>query len=40
MAKDQPALNSYKKYGFLELPNVENRLFPAMGTVKQMSEKG
>jgi len=37
-AKDQAALNFYKKYGFLELPSVENRLFLPMGTIKQLFE--
>jgi hypothetical protein len=26
----------YKKYGFLELPKVERRLFLPMGTVEQL----
>ena len=38
-AKDESALNFYKKYGLLELPHVKNRLFLAMGTIKQMFEE-
>ena len=35
-AKDAPALAFYEKYGFLELPNIERRLFLPMGTVEQL----
>jgi predicted GNAT family N-acyltransferase len=35
-AKDDPAQASYKKYGFLELPDHPNRLFLPMKTVAQM----
>jgi GNAT superfamily N-acetyltransferase len=35
-AKDGAALTFYKKYGFLELPKVERRLFLPMGTVEQL----
>lgn len=35
-AKDPAALAFYKKYGFLELPRIERRLFLPMGTVEQL----
>ena len=35
-AKDAAALSFYKKYGFLELPKIERRLFLPMGTVEQL----
>ncbi|MGH9689239.1 MAG: GNAT family N-acetyltransferase [Candidatus Acidiferrales bacterium] len=35
-AKDFAALSFYKKYGFLELPRVERRLFLPMGTVERL----
>lgn len=35
-AKDAATLAFYKKYGFLELPKVERRLFLPMGTVEQL----
>jgi predicted GNAT family N-acyltransferase len=35
-AKDESAVSFYKKYGFLDLPKVERRLFLAMGTVAQL----
>jgi len=35
-AKDAAPLAFYKKYGFLELPRVERRLFLPMGTVEQL----
>lgn len=35
-AKDAAASAFYKKYGFLELPRVERRLFLPMGTVEQL----
>ncbi len=34
-AKDAAGFAFYKKYGFLELPKVERRLFLPMGTVEQ-----
>lgn len=38
-AKDESAARFYKKYGFIELPKVERRLFLPMGTVEQMFRK-
>jgi ribosomal protein S18 acetylase RimI-like enzyme len=35
-AKDEAAARFYKKYGFLELPKIEKRLFLPMGTVEQL----
>jgi len=35
-AKDAAALAFYKKYGFLELPRIEQRLFLPMGTVVEL----
>jgi predicted GNAT family N-acyltransferase len=35
-AKDAAARAFYKKYGFLELPRIERRLFLPMGTVEQL----
>jgi predicted GNAT family N-acyltransferase len=35
-AKDAAALAFYKKYGFLELPTVNRRLFLPMGTVAEL----
>jgi predicted GNAT family N-acyltransferase len=35
-AKDPATVAFYKKYGFLELPKVERRLFLAMGTVEEL----
>ena len=35
-AKDTAALSFYQKYGFLELPKVERRLFLPMGTVEEL----
>ena len=35
-AKDDSAVSFYRKYGFLNLPNVERRLFLPMGTVEQL----
>ena len=35
-AKDAAALAFYRKYGFLDLPNVEWRLFLPMGTVERL----
>ena len=34
--KDAAALAFYKKYGFLQLPRIERRLFLPMGTVEQL----
>jgi len=38
-AKDESAARFYKKYGFLALPKIENRLFLPMGTVEQLFRK-
>jgi len=35
-AKDAAAFAFYKKYGFLELPRIERRLFLPMGTVEEL----
>lgn len=35
-AKDDTAVAFYKKYGFVALPGIPNRLFIAMGTVQQL----
>ena len=35
-AKDAAALAFYKKYGFIELPRIERRLFLPMGTVERL----
>ncbi len=35
-AKDAAAICFYKKYGFLELPKIERRLFLPMGTVEEL----
>jgi ribosomal protein S18 acetylase RimI-like enzyme len=35
-AKDDAAIRFYKKYGFLDLPNIERRLFLPMGTIEQL----
>jgi ribosomal protein S18 acetylase RimI-like enzyme len=35
-AKDEPAITFYKKYGFLELPSVNKRLFLPMGTIERL----
>ena len=37
-AKDDAAAAFYKKYGFIEFPKIERRLFLAMGTVAQLFE--
>ena len=39
-AKDESAIGFYKKYGFIELPKIENRLFLSMGTVEQLFHRG
>ena len=38
-AKDELAAAFYRKYGFMGLPKIENRLFLPMGTVEQMFRK-
>jgi ribosomal protein S18 acetylase RimI-like enzyme len=38
-AKDESAAAFYKKYGFIELPKIEKRLFLPMGTVEQLFRK-
>ncbi len=38
-AKDDRALGFYRKYGFIDLPNIEHRLFLSMGTVEQLFRK-
>lgn len=35
-AKDASAVSFYRKYGFLDLPKVERRLFLPMGTIEQL----
>jgi len=35
-AKDQKAMEFYKKYGFIELPKVERRLFLPMETISKV----
>lgn len=35
-AKDDQATKFYKKYGFIELPKVDGRLFMPMGTIEQL----
>lgn len=35
-AKDDSAVSFYTKYGFLDLPKVERRLFLPMGTIEQL----
>ena len=35
-AKNAAAVSFYKKYGFLELPDVERRLFLPMGTAGEL----
>jgi ribosomal protein S18 acetylase RimI-like enzyme len=37
-AKDDAAVAFYKKYGFLELPKVEKRLFLPMDTIEDLLE--
>ena len=37
--KDESAAAFYKKYGFIELSMIENRLFLPMGTVEQLFRK-
>lgn len=38
-AKDESAVPFYRKYGFIELPKIEYRLFLPMGTVEQLFRK-
>jgi len=38
-AKDESAATFYRKYGFIELPKIEKRLFLPMGTVEQLFRK-
>jgi predicted GNAT family N-acyltransferase len=35
-AKDEHAITFYTKYGFIELPSVNRRLFLPMGTIEQL----
>jgi ribosomal protein S18 acetylase RimI-like enzyme len=35
-AKDESAATFYRKYGFIQLPKAEKRLFLPMGTVEQL----
>lgn len=35
-AKDDSAASFYRKYGFLDLPKIERRLFLPMGTIQQL----
>jgi GNAT superfamily N-acetyltransferase len=35
-AKDDSAAGFYRRYGFLELPKIEKRLFLPMGTIEQL----
>ena len=35
-AKDDSAAAFYRRYGFLDLPNVERRLFLPMGTIQEL----
>lgn len=39
-AKNDSAVSFYKKYGFLELPKIERRLFLPMGTIEQLFARG
>lgn len=38
-AKDQKAVDFYKKYGFIELPKTELRLFLPMASIRALSKK-
>ena len=38
-AKDEAAAAFYKKYGFIDLPNIERRLFLPMGTIENLFAK-
>jgi len=35
-AKDNSAASFYRKYGFIELPRIEKRLFLPIGTIEQL----
>ena len=35
-AKDDQAAAFYRKYGFMDLPKIERRLFLPMGTIAQL----
>ena len=35
-AKDEATLAFYRKYGFIELPKVNGRLFLPMGTIEKL----
>jgi ribosomal protein S18 acetylase RimI-like enzyme len=35
-AKDDQAVAFYRKYGFIDLPKIEKRLFLPMGTIAQL----
>jgi ribosomal protein S18 acetylase RimI-like enzyme len=39
-AKDEPAITFYTKYGFIELPGGNKRLFLPMGTIEQLFARG
>jgi ribosomal protein S18 acetylase RimI-like enzyme len=39
-AKDEFAAGFYRRYGFIELPKIEKRLFLPMGTVEPLFRKG
>jgi ribosomal protein S18 acetylase RimI-like enzyme len=39
-AKDEQAITFYTKYGFIELPRVNRRLFLPMGTIEQLFARG
>jgi hypothetical protein len=38
--RDESAAGFYRRYGFVELPKIENRLFLPLGTVEQLLRKG
>jgi ribosomal protein S18 acetylase RimI-like enzyme len=38
-AKDEAAVGFYEKYGFIDLPKVERRLFLPMGTIEKLFAK-
>ncbi len=37
-AKDEAATTFYKKYGFLDLPKIEKRLFLPMKTIERLAK--
>jgi len=39
-ARDESAAGFYRRYGFVELPKIEKRLFLPMGTVERLFRKG